>query len=227
MSAPLVSVVTPTFARSAFLPYLRRFFEWQTYPNKELVVLDDSPQSNAGIFAGNDRIRYFHSTSRIDIGVKRNELNKLAKGDVIVCFDDDDYYAPSRLAVAAKALAAGVAAFGGTCDVTFYFPALDRFVRFNNKIVGRVMFYTAEYGRRHKFWEGRGRGEEPPFRQAAKHIAVLANDMSAIAIAHGANTTSLRLVAKLPAVALDSKTVFPADYLEFLKQNSRPPPGLG
>jgi glycosyltransferase involved in cell wall biosynthesis len=90
-STPLLSVVTPTFNRREFLPYLRRFFEWQQYEHNELVVLDDSPQPNADLFKGDDRIRYFHSNQRINIGKKRNELNRLARGEVIVCFDDDDY----------------------------------------------------------------------------------------------------------------------------------------
>lgn len=38
-SLPLISVVTPTFdKRHDFHERLHRMFEWQVYPNKELVV---------------------------------------------------------------------------------------------------------------------------------------------------------------------------------------------
>lgn len=48
---PFVSVVTPTWNRAAFLPYLLYMFRYQDYPaeRRELVILDDSAESHLPI----------------------------------------------------------------------------------------------------------------------------------------------------------------------------------
>ena len=48
---PFVSVVTPTWNRGAFLPYLLYMYRYQDYPadRRELIILDDSPQSHQHI----------------------------------------------------------------------------------------------------------------------------------------------------------------------------------
>ena len=48
---PFVSVITPTYNRRKFLPILIHLYQQQTYPKElmELVILDDSPTSNADI----------------------------------------------------------------------------------------------------------------------------------------------------------------------------------
>ena len=79
-----------------------------------------------------------------------------------------------RVRLAVNALTQSGAEFGGTADVLYYFPHLDRFVRFNNKICASSMFYTRDYARSHACLEGRRNGAEASFRNA-KHVAVLAN----------------------------------------------------
>lgn len=98
---PFVSVVTPTWNRGAFLPYLLYMYRYQDYPadRRELIILDDSPQSHQHII---DRltngtpesfnIRYIHHPEKLPLGKKRNMLNELARGEYILCMDDDDYY---------------------------------------------------------------------------------------------------------------------------------------
>lgn len=94
-----VSIVTPTLNREKALKRLHRLFCAQTYPNCELVVLDDSPEPSPFFTSlGDERVRYRHSPERLDIGSKRNLLADMASGDVIMHFDDDDYYAPDYVA---------------------------------------------------------------------------------------------------------------------------------
>ena len=93
-----VSVVTPTFGRAMYLKEARACFQEQTYEDREWVVLDDSPEPDSDLSRETDkRIRYLHSSRRMSLGEKRNELMKASTGDIIVHFDDDDYYAPSYL----------------------------------------------------------------------------------------------------------------------------------
>lgn len=102
----LVSVAVPTFGREEFLPALHASFEQQSYPDLELLVLDDSPEPSPFFSAlRSDRVRYLHDPVRTSIGSKRNRLLELARGEVVVQFDDDDRYAPSYVAAIVDRLA--------------------------------------------------------------------------------------------------------------------------
>lgn len=93
---PLVSVLTPSWAREDFLPLCHARVMSQTHPEIEWLVFDDSPSPSAYLqpLAG-PRLTYFHSSSRHAVGEKRNFLAEHAKGEIIVHFDDDDFYAPA------------------------------------------------------------------------------------------------------------------------------------
>lgn len=95
-----VSVLTATFQRPHYLPHLVRTFKHQTYPDKELVILDDSPVPDANLerLAQSDpEIRYTHIPQRLRLGAKRNLLVEQARGEIVALFDDDDYYAPQYI----------------------------------------------------------------------------------------------------------------------------------
>lgn len=97
-----LSAITPTYGRQGLLPGLVRIFEAQTYPDKELLILDDSPQPCAAMQSlSKERpsIRYQHDAQRMSLGAKRNRLVSEATGEIIVHFDDDEYYAPDYLSV--------------------------------------------------------------------------------------------------------------------------------
>ncbi len=73
-------------------------FEAQTWVDKELVVLDDSPEPSRFMQSLTDpRVRYVHEPKRMSVGEKRNRLAEMATGELIAHFDDDDYYAPRYL----------------------------------------------------------------------------------------------------------------------------------
>lgn len=96
----LVSIVTVTHDRERFLPSILACVRSQTYPNIEWIVFDDSPQASPTLAGLDDpRITYIHRPERkMPIGEKRNLVNERARGEIIVQFDDDDYYAPTYIA---------------------------------------------------------------------------------------------------------------------------------
>ena len=95
-----VSVIVPTKNRQHFFRPLYECFREQTYPDKELVILDDSMHASSYFRAiGDPRVRYYHASAGMSLGRKRNLLVEVAKGEVIAQFDDDDYYAPNYLQV--------------------------------------------------------------------------------------------------------------------------------
>lgn len=130
---PFVSVVCPTYNRREFLPYLLYIWQYQDYPadKRELVILDDSPVSNADIVAmmvdsSQPNVRYIHSDERLALGKKRNMLNDLAKGEYILCFDDDDYYPPNKISYQVAQLQENNAVFSGSDQLYIWYSHLNK-----------------------------------------------------------------------------------------------------
>jgi glycosyltransferase involved in cell wall biosynthesis len=65
----------------------------------EWIILDDGTEKSHDLFieSGLTNVRYYSEPIKLNIGAKRNKLNSLANGDIIVCMDDDDYYPPTRI----------------------------------------------------------------------------------------------------------------------------------
>jgi glycosyltransferase involved in cell wall biosynthesis len=99
MTAPLVSIITPTFNRPQYLPLLHRCVMAQDLQDFEWLVDDDSPSPSPYMQGLADkRISYVHGNARRAIGSKRNALVQRARGRIIAQFDDDDYYGSGYLA---------------------------------------------------------------------------------------------------------------------------------
>jgi Glycosyl transferase family 2 len=129
---PFVSVVCPTWERREFLPYLLYIWQYQDYPaeQRELIILDDSAQSNADLVAmlvgDADNVRYVHSTERLALGKKRNLLNEMAKGEYILCFDDDDFYPADKISYQINQMQLHSARFSGCDQIYVWYSHLDK-----------------------------------------------------------------------------------------------------
>lgn len=95
MSFPLISLVMPTMpSRRPFIHQAIKYVLRQTYPNKELVIVDSAP-GNPEEFAGYpDFVRYFEKEGNLRIGAKLNYGIEKARGDILHKTDDDDWYHP-------------------------------------------------------------------------------------------------------------------------------------
>lgn len=95
---PLVSVVLTTRDRPRFLSIALRCYAHQTYPNRELIVVDDGASFPADAEAvretGGRLLRLPHGSS---IGAKLNAGVEQARGFLCQKMDDDDWYAPRFL----------------------------------------------------------------------------------------------------------------------------------
>jgi len=98
-SSPLVSVIVLTHQRPLFLQKSLQLISQQTYSNIEIVIIDDSPipslseleQTKAGI-------KFHHLPERrMSIGEKRNLGASFASGEIIVHWDDDDFFRNYRV----------------------------------------------------------------------------------------------------------------------------------
>jgi O-antigen biosynthesis protein len=114
---PLVSCIMPTRDRPDFALQAVEYFLRQTYPERELVVVDDAAEGLVDRLPRDPRIRYVRSPREESLGAKRNRACELARGSLVAHWDDDDWYAPARLAAQAEPILEGradVSALVGT-----------------------------------------------------------------------------------------------------------------
>lgn len=106
---PPVSILTPTYNRRRFIPQLIEYVKGQTYPRErmEWLILDDGSDPIEDILKPHVEtlnIRYIRVEEKMNVGAKRNRLNEEARGEILVCMDDDDFYFPDRVTHAVHTL---------------------------------------------------------------------------------------------------------------------------
>lgn len=199
---PFVSVVTPTWNRRTFLPYLLYMFQYQDYPadRRELVILDDSPCSNADLIDSMKKyaacphlIRYYHLPERLTIGAKRNRLNALAKGEYIICMDDDDYYPADKISYTITEMQRHKARFAGCDRIPIWYSHIDRIYLSHawgpkHALNGTFAFHRS-YLKHHRYDDDATLAEESHFLNGfTTPVLQLAPERSILCISHNANT---------------------------------------
>lgn len=107
---PLVSVVIPNFNYAAFLPKALESVIAQTYPNIEILLVDDGSTDGSREAAARfgPRVRIIEA-NRIGVAAARNRGIKEAKGEFIAFLDSDDAWDKEKIALqVAVALEPGV-----------------------------------------------------------------------------------------------------------------------
>lgn len=199
---PFVSVVTPTCNRRAFLPYLLYMFQYQDYPadRRELVILDDSPESNADLIASLTRyaaelgqIRYYHLDHKLTLGQKRNQLNELAQGEYIVCMDDDDFYPADKLSYTLSEMQQHHALFAGCDAIPIWYSHINR-IYFSKSLgahhaLNGTFAYHRSFLKKHRYDDASTLAEEEAFLNGFT-VPVLQLDpwKSILCVSHSSNT---------------------------------------
>jgi O-antigen biosynthesis protein len=101
---PLVSCVMATGNRPGFVRQLLRCFARQTYPNKELVVVDDGDRPVQTLCRNVPGVRYLRLTQPATMGAKLNLGAEFSRGSILHKIDDDDFYHADFLATSAANL---------------------------------------------------------------------------------------------------------------------------
>ena len=104
---PLVTTIIPSYKRPA--PFVKRAIDSaldQTYPNIEVVVVDDNPPGSPGREALQNLLREYEGDPRVRAVVNpenmggseaRNEGVKAARGEYLAFLDDDDEFLPGKI----------------------------------------------------------------------------------------------------------------------------------
>lgn len=203
---PFVAVVTPTYGRHKFLPWLVKMFNQQTYPQSRmtLIILDDGPkipESDAALLATltqqQANVRYVrHDDAKLPIGAKRNMLNRLALdagADVIVAMDDDDYVPPERVEHTVTTLKRTGAHICGSSILYIYFADTAEVKKFGpygpHHATNGTMGYTRQYAEGHAYDELVAVGEESSYtKNFSEPLAQLDPFKTLLCIAHKRNS---------------------------------------
>ncbi len=96
--APLVSVIIPTFNRSACLGRAIDSVLSQTFTDLELIVVDDGSTDDTAdlLKAYADRLLYIYQQNR-GVSAARNTGIRSARGEYIALLDSDDAWRPRKL----------------------------------------------------------------------------------------------------------------------------------
>jgi hypothetical protein len=106
-AGPKATCIMPTYNRRDFVERSIRLFLAQDYPHTELVVVDDGEDDVSDLVTPGTPVRHLALAERTTIGEKRNLVAEATDGDVLVQWDDDDWYGPRRLSQQIAPLVAG------------------------------------------------------------------------------------------------------------------------
>ena len=93
----MVTCICPTRARPTFIQRAIDCFLSQTWPDRELLILDEEFAPSLPGDPHLPGVRYERLRTRLTVGAKRNLCCSRAHGDLIAHWDDDDWSAPGRL----------------------------------------------------------------------------------------------------------------------------------
>lgn len=138
-AAPVVSCLCVTEGRAAFMPWLLWSYDRQSYPERELVIVDSSPEP---WHSERSDVRVLTAPLGTNIATKRNQALAAARGDIVAWFDDDDWQHPSRLEWLVRALETGPPIVG-VSSAWFIDLGAARAERFQSG--GRLLFNGAGF----------------------------------------------------------------------------------
>jgi len=195
--------------------------EQQTYPRDrmEWIVIDDGQEEVEDLFeAARDRIptlNFIRYEDKLTLGEKRNLLNKEAKGEIIIAFDDDDFYFPDRVSAAVDALIKNPTVdLAGSSEVYMFFSDTKEIYKigpyFPTHATNGTMAWRKRYALTHTYDENVAFAEEKSFLDGYKNPLVQLDPMKVmLVISHSDNTfdkTELR-TANNPMIKKASLTL--------------------
>ncbi len=99
---PLVSVIMPAYNAEKYIEDAVRSVISQTYPNWELLILDDCSADRTAVLAEalaglDSRIRLLRNPQNMGVAKTRNRGFSLAKGEWVALLDSDDVWHSNKL----------------------------------------------------------------------------------------------------------------------------------
>ena len=195
-SPPLASCIMPTANRRPFVRNSIDLFLAQDYPVSELIILDDGEDPVGDLVPSHPAVRYLYKPRYRSLGAKRNAACEVAQGDIILHWDDDDWYAPHRIRTQVDALCTGDAELCGLDRVLFFDPRKPAAWEYIYPAGGAPWVYGATLCYRRDFWRAHPFlditiGEDNMFSGAARaaQLRALQDNRFFVALVHATNTS--------------------------------------
>lgn len=153
MNTPYVSCIMPTANREKFIPLAINNFLNQDYHNAELIIIDDGRAPIKSLIPKHHKIRYFYKEKVSSIGTKRNFACEEANGEIIMHWDDDDWYAEDWINKQLIAIESTSADICGLNDIIFFSPLVNKYWRVTDKKIERPWLAGATMVYKKKFWQ--------------------------------------------------------------------------
>jgi hypothetical protein len=195
-------------SRIPFLSITHQWFFGQIYSNIVEWILIDGSQTQEDSTKFHDFCRTLQDKYRDkvihiapwlgkrNIGAYRNQANSLVKGDIIVSFDDDDYYFMDRVSHTVEKLTKSKCRIGG-CEI-FYIYDVDLNRVFLTDVpagytCNNTIAYTHAIAKTNRYDETVTHAEEPSFYAGEKIVQFDRNHMT-LQISHISNTFNKRTI---------------------------------
>jgi glycosyltransferase involved in cell wall biosynthesis len=147
------SCIMPTANRELYVPLAIDYFLNQEFRNAELIIIDDGKMPVKHLIPDHRRIKYHYVSNIGNIGAKRNFACQMAKGEIIVHWDDDDWYGYEWISRQIKALERSEADICGLNEIYYYSPLVQKYWKYTDKNLDRPWLSGATFAYRRSFWE--------------------------------------------------------------------------
>jgi hypothetical protein len=220
---PFVSVCTPTYNRRPFIPSMIRCFEHQTYPKDKIewIIIDDGTDKIEDLVKHIPQVKYLRYEEKLTLGKKRNTMNKIATGDIIVYMDDDDYYPPERIEHAVNKLVENPKALcAGSSAMYLYFKHIQKMYVFGpygeNHATAATFAFKRELLKITSFNEEACLAEEKAFlKDYTIPFVQLEPKKSILVFSHNQNSFDKKeLLEQLPNPCIHESDVLPSDIVK-------------
>jgi glycosyltransferase involved in cell wall biosynthesis len=218
---PFVSICTPTFNRRPFIPIIIKCFEHQTYPREKMewIIVDDGTDKIEDLVAHLPYVKYFKYEEKMTLGKKRNISNGIAKGDIIVYMDDDDYYPPDRVKHAVETLRDSKALCAGSSAMYIHFKHINKMYQFGpygpNHSTAATFAFKRELLEKTKFDEDSSVAEERKFlKDYTIPFVQLDSKKSILVFSHSHNSFDKKeLLNQIPNQNVHETPLLPKDLV--------------
>jgi O-antigen biosynthesis protein len=197
----LVSAIMPTRSRPKLSRTALACFLAQTYQPRELVILDDEDDPSFAeppLVAEN--VNYLRM-QRLSLGEKRNVLCDVARGQVIIHWDSDDWSDQWRMEDQVSLLLASRKPMSGYHSLLFWDERNSLGYRWTGPVgfaCGASMCYRKEFWQSHRFPDVAVSEDNAVVEQAQENGGIATTEARNMLIArvHGANTSSSQRVGQ-------------------------------
>ena len=170
------------------------------------MILDDGSDKIKDLVeaSGLTNIVYLAEEEKMNIGMKRNRLNAAAKGDIIVCMDDDDYYSEERVAHCVKKLMSNPKYdVCGSSQIFMYYTDIQKIYQFGpyapNHATNGTFAYRRRFLENHTYDETVTHAEETSFLNSYKEPMLQLDPFKVMLVmAHSENTFDKKKMRENP-----------------------------